>query len=593
METIFDFVKSQEVKYENGVELADGWTWSMKEHVNQTFLYLNSQFTDQNDNRDLRPFKNIVLPLLNIQYRLDGFDVKDVELYVDNPEDYYKSLIIRKYHDLWSRENGIDTFIDDMTESYATYGGVLVRKTKKSRPEVIDLRSLAFCNQTDILNNPFAIKHEMSFSQLRKEAKIRGWGKEGADITVEELIELVKKNDKDCIDIYEVHGSMPKEWLNDEEVYDESEMDVNQVQIVAFYQSEFNGRQGVCLFKKEMPELPFKFLARDKIYGRALGRGGVEELFEDQIWTNWNEVKVTEMLDSASKTLFKSDDPTFKSRNNIANAQNNEVFSLQEGRDLAQIDTYPRNLPVFNNAVDRFFQHAQLLGGGPDPLMGEAPTSGTPFKLYEAQQVEGKGMHKYRQGKLAVFMDELYRDWILPQLAKDITEEKTFMAELSPEEMQMVVDRVLVNETNKMIKKMILSFQDIDPDFLSLYQEQIVKDIQKKGNKRFFQILKDEMKDVSISVLTNIAGKQKNLALMTDKLVNVIRQFIATPQLRQDPEMIKLLNTILESSGLSPLMPGFSPVAAQAPQQQQGGGQTGGLQGLSQAVNAGAEAQQQ
>lgn len=39
-------------------------------------------------------------------------------------------------------ENKIDTFIDEMTESYATYGGVLVRKTKSARPEVVDLRSL-------------------------------------------------------------------------------------------------------------------------------------------------------------------------------------------------------------------------------------------------------------------------------------------------------------------------------------------------------------------------------------------------------------------------------------------------------------------
>ncbi len=69
--------------------------------------------------------------------------------------------------------------------------------------------------------------------------------------------------------------------------------------------------------------------------------------------------------------------------------------------------------------------------------------------------------------------------------------------------------------------------------------------------------------------MTNIAGSQKNLALLTDKMVNVVRQYLASPQIRQDPEMAKLLNIILESSGLSPIMFGPAPMAQQPMQQAQ------------------------
>ena len=101
-----------------------------------------------------------------------------------------------------------------------------------------------------------------------------------------------------------------------------------------------------------------------------------------------------------------------------------------------------------------------------------------------------------------------------------------------------------------------------------------------KGNKRFFKIFKDELKDTPLEIFTNIAGKQKNLALLTDKVVNVLRQFIATPEIRNDPEMVRLLNTILESSGMSPIM--FGPSRTQQiPQQiQQGGGGIEPLQAL-------------
>jgi uncharacterized membrane-anchored protein YjiN (DUF445 family) len=159
-------------------------------------------------------------------------------------------------------------------------------------------------------------------------------------------------------------------------------------------------------------------------------------------------------------------------------------------------------------------------------------------------------------------MDEIYRDWILPHLSSEIVKEQTFMQELSADEMQMVMEKVLTLEANDFKKRMILSMQDINEELVNDYKEQVKADFIKQGNKRFFQILRDEMKDISLSVSTNIAGKQKNLSLLTDKLVNVLRQYIATPQLRQDPEMTKLLNTILESSGLSPIM--FSPSLVQA-----------------------------
>lgn len=582
METIFDFIKKQETEYDSpkGIELVEGWNWSMKNHLRQSFLYLNSQFVEDNESHDLRPFKNIVLPILNIQYRTEGFDVKDIELYVDNPDEYFKSLLIKKYHDKWALENQIDTFIDEMTESYCTYGGTLVRKTNSVKPEVIDLRSLAFCNQNDILSYPFGILHELSFSQLRKEAKARGWGKEeeGADIEIEELIKKVKKEGKSQIKIYEVHGSMPIEWLENKEIVEESEMDENQIQVVAFYKKEDGQKQGVCLFKKRMPELPFKLIKRDDIKNRALGRGGVEELFDPQIWTNWSEAQLADMRDSASKTVLYSDDPTLKSRNNLDNFQNNEIISLGQGRSIGQVDTYPRKIDVFNDAIDRYWQHAQLLGSAAEALLGEEPSAGTPFKLYEAQQIENKSLHKYRQGKLATFMDEIYRDWILPKLAEDISKEQNFLQELSADEMQIVVDRILVKKSNEFKKRIILGMQDIDQDIVNLYQEQLKQQTAKMGIKQFFKILKDEMKNITLSVYTNIAGKQKNLALMTDKIVNVIRQFIATPQIRQDPEMIKLLNTILESSGLSPIT--FS-ASLPALQPQGAGGATTPLKDLS------------
>ena len=559
METIFDYITKQKTKYAQSVEIEDGWSWNMPDHLRRSFLYLNSHFEEQNENRELRPFKNIVLPILNIQFRTEGFDVKDIELYVDNSDEYFKSLLVRKYHIKWALEKDIDTFIDEFVESYAGYGGALIRKTKGARPNVVKLRTLAFCNQHDLMNNPFAIFHQMSFSELRDAVDKLGWGNEGSDIDIETLIELVKKEKKDVVEIFEVHGNLPVEFLSDEDASGESKMDVPQIQVVAEYMSESGQKAGVTLFRKKMPKSPFKFIKRDDVENRALGRGGVEELFEAQTWTNWDEIKIREMMNGAAKTILWSDDPGMKSRNNLNDLDNNEILNVLEGKTIQQLDTQPRNLQVFNQSVDRFWEHSQKIGAASDTLIGEKPSAGTPFKLFEAQQIEDKSLHTYRQGKLAVFMDEIYRDWILPFFQIEVVKEQNFMQELSADEMEVVVEKVITKKVNAFKKQMILSMQEIDDDIVALYDDKVRQDVVKQGSKRFFKILKDEMKGLPISVMTNIAGKQKNLNAMTDKIVNVLRQYLATPELRDDPDMAKLINIILESSGLDPLTIGPKP----------------------------------
>ena len=557
--TIYDYIREQENSYLKPITLEEGWDWSMKDHLRKSFLYKNSQFWEQNENRFLRPNKNIVLGIVNIAYRTEGFDVKDIELYVNNSDESYKSLVARKYHDKWALENQIDTFIDDLVVSYVDYGGVLVKDTSEGRPEVVNLRSLAFCNQVDLLDNPFAIKHKMSPAKLRTYDK---WGQttSGATCSIEQLIVLTKDEVEDAITIYEVHGTMPTEWLTTDTTY-ESKKDTQQIQIVAFYKKQDGKEQGVTLFRSKEPKLPFKFLSRDKIEDRTLGRGGIEELFDEQTWTNWNEIKITEMLEAASKIINITDDPSVVSSHpsGLKDIDNHEIVKIQDGKKgIWQMDTYPRNLAVFNDALDRWKAHAQELGAASEGLLGESPSSGTPFKLFEAQNILAQGMHKYRQGQIASFMDEIYRDWSLKHVARAINNDHEFLSELSADEMMFVAKRVATNEWNENAKNKILNGELVEEEKDAFIQKEI-SDFMGDGNKRFVAIVKGEFAENDLDIRTNIVGKQKNLALLTDKLTNVLRQFLAAPQLRQDPEMIKLLNIILESSGMSPIMFGSTP----------------------------------
>ncbi len=564
---IFDFCKEEKSAYETiGVTVAADYEWHMPERIKKNILYKDGQLLSGKDEN--KPVKNIILPILNVSYRSEGFDVKDIELYVDNPDKYYMSLIIRKYHDQWAIKNGIDTFIDDIVESYVDFGGVLVKNVKDVRPEVIPLQKLAFCDQTDILSGPFAIKHQYSIDQLKEKSDV--WDAEAInDVIVASMSE--KTNDQSngrksktpgkYIEIFEIHGMFPISWLSENEI-DYNEQDEynysRQIHIICYNTHKDNYGDGACLFKGKEKDGLFKVLKRDSRYATALGRSAIEELEESQVWTNYNLIQIKMMLDKAALMIGITDDPSFNTKNRFTDLEQGEWLVKQPNTDAQPFIFPAQNIQQFENAVIQWENHARTTGSANDAQLGENPTSGTPFKLQALVVNEGEGIHKYRRGKIAVFVEEIYRDWIMDDIVSDMMKGKVFLSELSIDELNDVVKNVVNNHVNTIIKKNLLSGKPIFKE----EQEQLIQkfsdDFKSKGTKKFLELFKDEMKDVSTDVKINVAGKQKDLALLVDKLSNIVKQVMANPAILQDPNMAKLLNTIFEASGIPPI--NFQPV---------------------------------
>lgn len=591
-DNIFGYIQSMEAQYKTArIPLNDSWDWNMKEHITLSELYKHSQL--KTGKNDYKPVKNITRPILNLQYRTEDIDVKDVQIYVDDPKRHHLSFLVKKYHDdVFVQENDLDTYFDELNVSRIDFGAGLSKKLNKPRPEIVPLQSIAFCDQTDILSGPIGIKHFFSPDQLLDMAD-RGWGKKenGATASLEETIQLSredKKEDRDgrvaqtpgrYIEVYEVHGNLPKRY-NDP--MDTSGKYETRLWIVCFYQKKgHDDKQGIILYTKPETESPFKLVKRDPVHGRALGFGGTEELFESQVWVNYDMIRMQEMLDAAAKTILGAVGPNSSNiaqRNRVKDMENMQIIDLGVDTDLKQIDTYPRNLKLFENSIAQWEAHAQQMGAANDAIMGEPPTAGTPFKLQELVTAESHGLHEYRRGQFAKHLEEIYRDWIIPHIQKKITEGSKFLSELSVDEIQYVLDAVIECESNKMVMDRILNGELITPEEREIHRQMIREDFKKKGNKHFIEILKDEFRDVPLAVKVSVAGKSKNLAAMTDKIVNIFRFAFSNPQgfaqVMQIPGMAKSFNDILEFSGLHPAdFSGIDKLAQppQEPQQPQAG----------------------
>ncbi len=374
--TVYDYITTEENRYQTmPVPVVDGYEFHMYEHVRLTTLYLNSKFKtgNQNDN-DNKPFRNIILPKVNLEHRAVEFDLDEIQFYINSPENY-KSFLVKKFHSRWARLNDIADFLDKMSETYTDYGGVLVEDTPDAM-SVVPFQRLAFLDQTNMTSGPICQKHQFGPDEL-KDMEARGWGNinNRATATIDEVITLAKNEKANTqtaggkagikaktpgryIDVYDLEGMLPETFLNPE---GDPNKFVRQLQIVTFYTDKSGKKQGLTLFAGKKTKIRYKAFKRDDIFGRALGRGAVEELFEPQVWVNDSEIKKTEMLDYLSKILNWTNDQGFKARNDTSDLQTGDTLIVADGKTFSQVNTQAINLTAFENAITSWDEQAQQI----------------------------------------------------------------------------------------------------------------------------------------------------------------------------------------------------------------------------------------
>ncbi len=308
---VFGYITAEKNNYRTvRVPITNSKDWNMYEHVERCTNVANAWF-NKGANDGMRPYNDIVTPVIDVAFRTEGFDVKDIVPYVNSADDYYKSFLIKKYHPKWARTNELDTFIDEVVETSIIYDLVIVKDVNQTRPEVVDLKTLAFCNQVDASQGPICMQHDYSVADLTEfkdkwdadaidKAIVLSTASKKVSLANDQEAKLPSKN----IECFELRGNLPESWLKDDGNKDKY---VPQMHIVCYYTDESGKKQGITLFKgKDKPLADnFKFLKIDGVRskGRACGRSVVERMFDPQVWANYAGIKIKELLDSAINVM--------------------------------------------------------------------------------------------------------------------------------------------------------------------------------------------------------------------------------------------------------------------------------------------------
>jgi hypothetical protein len=564
---IHEWVRGEEAKFETDeIKVGDNWFWNFRNHVQLIFHLKNGVFFT-GENNWLRAFKNVTEPILELSYWTEDLEVKDVTFFIENQVGKVLSFLVKKYYDeVYTREHDLDSLFDEITESDLDYGGVLNQKGLK-RPETIPLQSVAFCDQTDILGGTIGFRFSFSPSKLREMSKF-GWGEEknGATISIEDLCMLAtfeketnlmgdKKNQVSgkTIDVKIVRGNLPEHYLKDN---NDMEYYCNQIQVIADYVDKDGEKQGVVLYRKKAEDSDLKFFTSKKVYQRALGRGVGERLLHPQIWTNFLTIHKMNKLEAGAKSALVTDDSTWTQKNKIQDMENLEVTTIEDGKTVKLIPTInPTDITLYDNDINLWYQQAQNDGAAQDPIMGAEAASGTTFRGQERSVAQGRGTHDKRRGQRAKYIEEIHRDWIIPDIKKEILKGKKFIATLSTEELTWVAEQLSIKSANDKVKSLLLKGKMVTKEEQTLMIQTFKDGVLKKGNKQLLEILKDEFEDVEIKIGINVANKQKNLTDLSDKLLSIFQFIFANPtgfqQAMQIPALAKSFENILEYGGMS------------------------------------------
>lgn len=559
---VFSFITAEENNFRTvRVPLTNSKDWSMYEHIQRCTNVANAWY-HKGANDGNRPYDDLVTPIIDVSFRLEGFNVTDIVPFVNDAAEYHKSFLVKKYHPQWARKNELDTFIDEVVETSIIYDLVLIQRGfKKVRPEVIDLKTIAFCDQTDVMAGPICIKYNFTPAEL---VEYKGkWDSRLIDVVIAEAGNDKKvaiandqpaKSPSKYIEVYVLRGNLPAVWFKND---GERNAYTPQMHVVVYSVDGQGIKRGIHLYKgvdKPLSEV-FKALKIDQVRskGRACGRSVVERLFEPQVWNNYSAIKIKDMLDSAVDVLVSDSDMLGNQRLN--DLPRNTILKQEKGASTTRLNGDLQNLTHFTNHQVRQANSARELGSASDLALGNTPASGTPLGTTEIVHVEGQGIHDYRQGKISTFFaDVLYRDWFLSDLVSEMNAGKDFSEELTLDEMQEIADRVIGHQVENEIKALILDDKIPPPEIRDELMQLKKAEFMKGGSRRFFKVLKGELDDIPTEVFVNIKSKQRRMAENADKITNIIRAIIANPMIfQQVPGLGKVFNELLEESGMSPI----------------------------------------
>lgn len=547
--------------------------FNQKQTIETIYFYHNSQFKtgDYDDEGDRKYFFNIVRNPCKVFSKAIDFDTKNIRLLTTGGGDPLKTWFMERDLKYWMRDKQFGKTLNRIFRELPIYGSVVL-KIVEGTPYFVDLRNFIVEQGADTLSDSNYIieMHPYTPAEFRQLAKKFKWKnvdkiiedfhrmKDTPHIRVFERIGEVKEDSKDRNAKY----SLKKVYWADvgSDVYDQ-----NNGQLIAKYPGYELSSQD---WTPEDTKNQYWEFHKDKIPGRWLGVGVVEELFEPQIKENetanlesksayWNALKVFQTRDLAFNRNLKTD---------ISNGQ-----VMNSDAEITPINVQEQNGAFFNEQTNKWLKNRDELTFSYDAIQGERSPAGTPLGSTQISVTQTLSYFEGIQEEIAMDIKEMLYDVIIPQFAKENTAEHTLR--LVGKDLDTYVEMCKNDLVAKeLIRQIVLGRPfptNEDKDIIALAIEESIK----QGKEKILTVPKGFYSGLKYDVDIDITGESVDTRVRAATFYALLQAITADPTILTDPSKRAFLTAYAEQGGVnlaeyvgnvkkSPgdLMPNISPI---------------------------------
>lgn len=574
MHNVFSYTRKQRYQYETRtIPLFNGYEYSQYDTINQIDHYSIDSYVEDDACDDVIgafPFDNISKYRVLLEARATDFDKKHIEVPPKNSSKKARisSMIATKSLTTHLDDIKFGTFLNDLCNTRAKYGGVLV--TKVGEEVQVEKWQQLITDQSDVMSAPRLKRMYMTPSEIKKMGGV--W--DNVDQAVRKAQEYRNQDIGDSgskdkaesighlIEVFMLEGDVPVSMLEkskairDEEEYDyESDDDYEFVYARIIFcgadwaEEDSAGEKtenGIIFYAEEESKPLQKYLARNPLAGRGLGEGVVESLFEHQKWHNFTKTEEMRMIAIAGKKLYVTDDPDILANIFDEGVDHGTVLRVSQGKSLTELNQLPSGTPIYQNIRAEWADSADKATSSFSAAIGEEAKSGTPFRAQYLQNIEAHSQFEQYREEIGLFLKEIIEDWVLPDaLAKAAKEDEIFET-FTPQELQLIDNVIVESKLLDEVVQQTLKGKQIDPDTLQILREGMQQGLRREGSKRAITGIKDYIKDANKQVRVHTTDEARNKAVLFESYSNLLA--LLSPE---DPRFNALLDKVMQALGIT------------------------------------------
>lgn len=557
---IFELVRAERKEFlEDEIEIVEGYNFNQYETIKKIHKYYSGHYDGSdyeivNGISRKKIFHNINKWRCMVATKMIDIDTSQIKLIAKEPGYDWNVFLLEKDLGAWLQKSKFGKLLNKISVNLPRYGTVVLRKTKDGA-ENVDLRNFICEQSADRVKDSRynIIRHYLTASQLRK--KKGTW--QNVDYAINNLRSQIKNSYIDgqilqesasspYLEAYERWGEVPKSFITDNEK--DSEEYVYAWFIVAGVDNiQLNnegkkiGENGTVFFKKEIKEedLPLLDIHYNKVEGRFLGVGVVEDTFEQQRVVNKVKNYEDKALELSSLLLLQSPDESVVN-NVLSDLENGDLIQSVNG--ISRIDNNNLASGEFSKVANEYETSADRATFSYDVVRGEGAPSSATLGSVQIQAQQASSVYDFIREEVGLDLEKFFEELVIPGLIKEKSDKHyLLLTGYSPEARKLrekIVDTYLTENKIETIDK-------VD-------REKLIKDLEKE-NKIWVEVEEgfyEKTKD-GYTVKIAITGEGVNVQTDITNLNVVIGMVAKNPDMLKNPVLRRLLFKMMAKLGMN------------------------------------------